>query len=131
MFVIGIPFLAAFVWLIFSIRIYFQHSPAAFTKLFVGMLITLGGALGFETLTNFVAPGSTYEILTIFSEEFCEIVGGTVVLWGSYELLLAPGFTLASALAVLDTPAQKSFQYSTPKTSKRKRARSNGQPRAA
>jgi hypothetical protein len=131
MFVIGIPFLAAFVWLIFSIRIFFQHNRAAFIKLFVGMLITLGGALGFETLTNFVAPGSMYEILTVFSEEVCEIIGGTVVLWGSYELLLGPGFTLASALAVLDTPAQKSSQYSTPKNRKRKRARSNAQPRAA
>jgi hypothetical protein len=92
MFVIGIPFLATFVWLFFSIRMYFQYSPNALIKLFVGMLTTLSGALGFETLTNFVSPGSMYGILRVFAEEFCEIVGGTIVLWGSYELLVAHGF---------------------------------------
>mgnify|MGYP003575294215 CR=1 FL=1 len=132
MLVIGGPFLAAFVWLIFSIRPYFQGNRNALIKLFVGMLITLSGALGFETLTNFVVPGSMYGILRVFSEEFCEIVGGTVVLWGSYELLLAHGFALSLAPVVLGSPAQKPSLYpTTPNNSKRKRALSNGRTRAA
>ena len=58
MFVGGLPFLAAFVWLISSIRIYFQDIPNALIKIFAGILITLSGTIGFETLTNFVVPGS-------------------------------------------------------------------------
>jgi hypothetical protein len=131
MFVIGIPFLAAFVWLIFSIRMYFRHNPSAFIKIFVGMLITLGGAFGFETLTNFVAPGSMYEVLTVFSEEFCEIIGGTVVLWGSYELLLAHGFAywltpvkfeLSSQNPLDDQPSRQKIERKRMIASRRSRA---------
>jgi hypothetical protein len=117
MFVIGIPFLAAFVWLIFSIKMYFQDAPNAFIKLFAGMLITLSGALGFETLTNFAAPASMYGMLRIFSEEFCEILGGTIVLWGSYELLIAHGFGYSLAPVHFKVPPSQ-YQPSRDQTAK-------------
>ena len=129
MFVIGIPFLAAFVWLISSIRMYFQDTPSALIKIFAGMLIMLIGALGFDGLTNFVAPGSMYAVLQVFLEEFLEMLGGTIMLWGSYDLLLAHGFAISLAAAALDHPAQKP-STATP-TNRRKRAISNRRPRAA
>lgn len=126
MFVVGVPFLAAFFWLISSIRMYFRDTPNALIKVFAGMLITLSGALGFETLANLVVPGSMYGILQVFSEEFCEMLGGTIVLWGSYELLLAHGFAYSLTPVVLGSPAQESSLYpATPKNSKRKQALSS------
>ena len=45
---------------------------------------------GIETLTNFITPGSVFGVLQVLSEEFCEMLGGTIVLWGSYELVINP-----------------------------------------
>jgi hypothetical protein len=56
MLVIGLPFLALFVSLRFSLRSYFRRAPGSFTELFLGTLFTLAGAIGIETLFNFVAP---------------------------------------------------------------------------
>jgi hypothetical protein len=91
MFVIGIPFLALFVALILSIRSYFQRAPSAFIKMLFGLAIMMVGAIGIETFDNFVAPTSVYGVLRVFLEEVCEMLGGTVVLWGSYELLYRHG----------------------------------------
>lgn len=94
MFVIGIPFVAVFALLIRSVRIYFQRARGALVKICLGMSIMLTGALGIETLSNFVAPDSAYAMLQVLSEELCEMLGSTVVLWGSYELLHRHGFVL-------------------------------------
>jgi hypothetical protein len=94
MFLIGVPFVTFFVGLILSIRTYFRRTPGALVKILVGMAITLGGATGVETLTNFVAPHSVYDVLYVFSEELCEMLGSTLVLWGSYELLYRYGFAI-------------------------------------
>ena len=90
MFAIGVPFLALFVVLILSLRIYFQRVPGAFAKIFLGTLFMLAGTIGIETLTNFITPGSVFGVLQVLSEEFCEMLGGTIVLWGSYELVINP-----------------------------------------
>jgi len=92
MFVIGVPFLTLFVMLILSIRTYFQGTPGALVKILLGMAIMLAGATGVETLSNFVARDSVYDVLYVFSEEMCEMLGSTIVLWGSYELLYRYGF---------------------------------------
>jgi hypothetical protein len=102
MFVIGIPFLVIFVGLTFSLRSYFQHAPGAFVKILLGMAITLGGAIGLETLYNFVAASSVYSGLQNFAEEMCEMLGSTIVLWGSYELLSRHGFVFRPDRAEID-----------------------------
>ena len=131
MFVVGVPFLAAFVWLISSIRMYFQDTPNAFIKVFAGMLITLSGAIGFETLANLVIPGSMYGILQVFSEEFCEMLGGTIVLWGSYNLLLAHGFAYSLGSVHFKSPAQESSHYRQSRDrTKRERLTANRRSRA-
>jgi hypothetical protein len=132
MFVIGVPVLAVFGWLIFSIRMYFHNTPNALMKVFAGLLITLSGALGFEILKNFVAPASIYGILQVFSEEFSEMLGGTIVLWGSYELLLAHGFAYSLASVHLEFLSDEpSHSQPSRDKSERKRLRSNRRSRAA
>lgn len=105
MFVLGVPFLALFAALIFSIRIYFQRTPGALVRMLAGMAVMLGGSIGIETLHNFVDPESIYGVLQIAAEELCEMVGATLVLWGSYELLRGHGF--AWNLDRADAPAEK------------------------
>lgn len=102
MLVFGVPFLAGFVALTLAIRSYFQRAPSALVKILLGMAVTLVGALGVETFYSFVAPNSGYGILQGFSEELCEMLGGTIVLWGSYELLARHGFTLRLERAETD-----------------------------
>jgi hypothetical protein len=54
----------------------------------------LAGALGLEVLSNFVARGSIGSVIQILAEEMCELVGATVVLWGSWQLLVEHGFAI-------------------------------------
>jgi hypothetical protein len=94
MFVIGIPFAAGMLWLIYSIRRYFAGTVGVLAKFVVGLLIFLGGAIGLELLSNFSAKDSVGNAAQIFLEEVCEMVGVTVILWAVYDLLLAHGFSL-------------------------------------
>src|SRR5215207_7478354 len=70
-----------------SVRTYFRRTSGAFNKIVLGMVITLAGALGIETLANFVGSNSAHTMLQVISEELCEMLGSTIVLWGSYDLL--------------------------------------------
>lgn len=90
-FVIGLPFLAFFVALILSLRVYFLRAPGAFAKLLLGMMTALAGSTGIEVLQNFAVPGSFYGALQIVSEELCEMMGATIILWGSLEILQGAG----------------------------------------
>jgi hypothetical protein len=63
-------------------------------KLLLGMAVTLAGAAGVETLTNFTVPGSAYGMLQVLAEEMAELLGATIVLWGSYDLLAEHRFAL-------------------------------------
>jgi hypothetical protein len=88
MLVIGGPFIIFFAWLAYSVRGYFWRAPGAYVKLVLGMALFLTGAIGIEALSNLVVPGSAFDILENFVEEVvCEMIGSTIVLWGSYELL--------------------------------------------
>lgn len=111
MLAIGVPFLALFIVLISSIKIYFQGAPDALLKILLGMLIMLIGALRFETLANFVTPRTKYRVLQIFLEEFCELVGGTTVLWGSYELLRVHGFAFWLAPVTCNSVAESPTRH--------------------
>lgn len=105
MFVLGIPFVAFFVWLTLSMRIYFQRAPGALVKLLAGTGIFLAAATGIEALSNFVTPGSGYDALENFLEEGLEMVGSTIVLWGSYEVLCKDGFSFGLDRADLTASA--------------------------
>ena len=91
MFLLGIPFLALFSALILSVRVYFLRAPGALARLLLGMAIMLAGSIGIETLYNFVVPSSIYGLLQVFFEELFEMLGATLILWGSWELLIGHG----------------------------------------
>jgi hypothetical protein len=95
MFVLGVPFIIFFGWLAYAARVYFRRAPGAYLKIVLGMAVFLTGAIGIEALSNLVVPGSAFDILENFVEEVvCEMIGSTIVLWGSYELLNEHRFTL-------------------------------------
>jgi hypothetical protein len=96
MVLLGVPFVALLASLTLSIREYIQEAPGAFFKIILGMLVMLTGAMGIETLSNFTDPGSGtwYDISEVLVEEMCELLGATIVLWGSLELLIQQGFEL-------------------------------------
>jgi hypothetical protein len=95
MFALGVPFILFFGWLAYSARVYFRRAPGAFVKLVLGMVVFLTGAIGIEALSNLVVPGSAFDILENFVEEVMfEMVGSTIVLWGSCELLDKHGFAV-------------------------------------
>lgn len=93
MFVVGIPFLVFFVYLILATRIYFEQAPGAFVKLLAGMGIFLAAATGIEALSNLVTPGTAYDVLENFFEEVLEMAGSTIVVWSGYELLCKDEFS--------------------------------------
>ena len=107
---LGIPFAALFVGLMISIRTYFRHAPGVLVKLCLGMAVTLAGAVGIEMLSNFVPHGAhAIGVSQILAEELCELLGGTIVLWGSYEFLAEHRF--AFTLDRVDTSgAPKTYQ---------------------
>lgn len=85
MFLIGVPGVAVLLALLWRV----EHELGALaTGLFVtGLLVLAAGAIGFETLSNFVVPESGSYSVVVFFEELLEMVGGTFMLWGTLEAL--------------------------------------------
>jgi hypothetical protein len=95
MLVLGGPFLIFFAGLMLSLRTFFRLAPSALMKVLLGMAVMLVGALDIEILENsyFIGSARLHLALQAAAEELCEMVGSTIVLWGSYELLYSHGFT--------------------------------------
>jgi hypothetical protein len=107
-FLMGVPFLVCFLLWAYSIRRFFAISPGSFSKLVVGMLILLLGALGFELLTNFWRGGHSVGYVSVtLCEETLEMLGMTVILWGAYDLA-----TKFIVMKKLTCPPQESVQAS-------------------
>jgi len=105
-FLLGVPFLVVMGALLVAVRGYFRRAPGALRTIAVGMAVMLTGAIGVELLSNLVEPGSRAAALQVFSEESLEMVGATVVLWGSLELLHCHGLVLgleAAEVTALET----------------------------
>lgn len=86
MFAIGIPFIIFFKHYADSIKHHFHKNQSAFKKLLWGMAIMLSGAIGLETIVNFV--GHEFLFVEIALEECLEMIGATVMLWAAYDLAL-------------------------------------------
>ena len=86
---VGIPFVVAFVILVAALRPYLRLFPGPFLRLVIGTAVFLVGAIGLEGLSNLVVPGSPLDTLQVVLEEVFELVGATVVLWASYDLVQA------------------------------------------
>lgn len=107
---VGPPFIALFGSVMFSLRTYFKHAPGAFVKILLGMMIMLVGALGLKTLSNFIDIKSGFYILEVVMEEFFEMTGSTIILWGSYELLQRDGFAVQFDKTGLSVKTTKSVK---------------------
>ena len=85
MFVIGLPFTVIFIAYIKKLKLEFckNHCPG-YNKILFGMLILLLGALGIETLSNFVT--NDIRVIQVAFEEGIEMLGATIILWGMLEL---------------------------------------------
>lgn len=86
MFVFGLPFIVFFLLLAYSMKNFFSEQLSSFRKLIIGMFIMLTGALGFETLSNFVENG--FLVSEIVFEEGLEMIGVTVMLWALYDVTI-------------------------------------------
>ncbi|MDX6751204.1 hypothetical protein SH611_15420 [Geminicoccaceae bacterium 1502E] len=93
MFVIGLPGVALAFLLLHSARFYFRPAPGALVKFLVGMAILAAGAVGVEGLDNFLA-GTAAATAQVFVEETLEMVGVTIMLWGTLDLLQAYGLRI-------------------------------------
>jgi hypothetical protein len=86
MFAVGIPFAIFFMAYADSIKHHFQSNQQAFKKLLLGMTIMLTGAIGMETLVNFISH--EYSFFEVALEESLEMVGATIMLWAAYDMAL-------------------------------------------
>jgi hypothetical protein len=86
MFLLGVPFIAVLWALIVAVKPYVVNDRRALAKIVAGMAVMLSGALAVEMLINLFERGSAGETAQVFVEELLEMLGATLVLWGSYEL---------------------------------------------
>jgi hypothetical protein len=84
---IGAPLIALVVVTGFLIRPYLASPGDAFRLLSVGTVAFLLGSLGLEGVSNFLVRDSALWTLGVALEETAEMVGATLVVWGSYMLV--------------------------------------------
>jgi hypothetical protein len=89
-FVLGVPLIILLGVMMWALRSELADSPAAFSKILVGLVLVMTGAIGVEALSNVVTIDSGSGVLQVLVEECLEMIGATVVLWGCYELSRAP-----------------------------------------
>jgi hypothetical protein len=71
-----------------AIRKHFKGRRGILLKFIAGLAIFVGSAAGIEILSNFVAwNGSKAGRLQVLCEEVGEMVGATIILWATYDLL--------------------------------------------
>ena len=94
MFFLGIPFLAVMLMLLASLKQYLFDEAAIIKKLFLGLMIFVAASCGVEIIGNFVPYGGRAYFLNVSSEELGEMLGETLLVWASYELLRSCRFSL-------------------------------------
>ena len=94
-FVVGVPGTAIITLLIWADRSNLRAAPGAIVKILVGIVMLATGALAVESMSNFYMAGSGALATSIFLEELLEMVGVTIILWGTIDLLRAYGFWLS------------------------------------
>lgn len=82
---IGVPAAIVIAGLLVRVRSLFRRTPSAFTKVVVGTAMLLLGAVGVETLSNFVDEASAAGIMLVFLEEILEMVGVSIIIWAGFD----------------------------------------------
>lgn len=95
-------FVAAVALLAWSAWHYLRGRPGVIWRYAAGFTIFLAAAAGLELLGNFIPPGTTAARVQVLFEELGEMVGATVLLWATMELMASHGVTL---MVTRDGPA--------------------------
>lgn len=102
MFLLGPAFLSLMLLLGWGVRPHLKHRPGVAKKYLIGLIIFVGSAAGTEILSNFVA--GTASVVQIVCEEWGEMLGATIWLWATYELLVSSRFSIRFGLAEPTSP---------------------------
>ncbi len=94
MFVIGVPFTLGVGLLFLQLTAFFRQSPGATIKFLAGLLVFAGSAVGVEALANFTLSGTLARTAQVSCEEFGEMLGVTIWLSATCDLLRASGFRI-------------------------------------
>jgi hypothetical protein len=91
--ILGIPAIVAIAGLLTAVWPLLRGRPG------VGLIVAgvgafLFGAVGLESLSNLVSPGTAGAVLQVAAEETVEAVAATVVLFGAWLLAISFGFEL-------------------------------------
>lgn len=87
MFLLGPPFLILVILLWRAFVPFLQDRERVVRLYVVGFVVYAVSALGIELLTNFVRPGGLASVVQIVCEELGEMLGVTVLIWATLELL--------------------------------------------
>ncbi|NQV37285.1 MAG: hypothetical protein HQ509_04660 [Candidatus Marinimicrobia bacterium] len=89
MFLLGIPFFIAMLSLILvQLRKYIMDFPNITRKFVLGLSVYVFSAAGIEIFSNYYRRGSPY-LIQVCAEEFGEMLGITILLWATLDLLKA------------------------------------------
>ncbi len=97
MFLLGPPFVlvVALLWRAFST---FLRGRERVRRLYlVGFFTYVASALGIEILANAVRPGGLASMLQVVCEEFGEMLGVTLLVWATIELMRSHGIGIRGA----------------------------------
>lgn len=84
--VVGLPALTALLWM--WRQPIFSDQPIAVRRFVVGSVLLIGGAAGLDFVANFTyGPNTVLHGLQIVAEETFELLGATILCWGSLDLL--------------------------------------------
>lgn len=86
MFLFGIPVFILLTAMIFYLKQKFNNIPGVIKKYYLGLIVYVGSAAGIEIFSNFYRSGSAY-LTQVCIEEFGEMLGVTILLWATLELL--------------------------------------------
>lgn len=108
MFLIGPPFLGLMLFLWSRVKQYVQGRPDVSRKFVVGFIVFLASATFGDLMGNFTVGNEIANIFWNVSEETGEMLGVTIILWATYDLLIAHHFSLMSSNSGLLKPGSDS-----------------------
>jgi len=102
MFVIGIPFFIMMLSLVFYLKRYVKVRPNIIKKYIVGLIVFLVSACALDLLSNFTisrTPSLLETTATVYAIQVCfeelgEMVGVTIIMWATYDLLISYNISL-------------------------------------
>lgn len=89
MFVLGPVFIVFMLLLGWSAKRYLLERPPILKKFLTGLIVFIGSAAGIEAISNFPIYSDAAKVTEVVFEELGEMVGVTILLWATCDLLYA------------------------------------------